>query len=119
MGNDLIMKKISLFIAKDGRLFTSEDICKQYEAEIAKHPNDPGIIYYDKRGKETDDFNYAMGYKITNKIIANAIVNSFTLHKNVQENICSKPGCYAFISNMNDDAWIKVSEEELFLLITH
>lgn len=116
------MKKISLFMAKDGRLFTSEDICKQYEAEKAKHPDDPGIIYYNKRGKETDDFDYAMGYKVTNSIIANAIVNSFSLSKIIKETICTEVGCYAFISNdgvhiVNE--WVPVSEEDLHLLITH
>lgn len=116
------MKKVNLFIAKDGRMFTNEDICKQYEAEIAKHPNDPGIIYYNKRGKETDDFDYAMGYKVTNEVIANAIVNSFTLSKIIKETICTDVGCYAFITYdgiHTVNKWVQVSEEELFLLITH
>lgn len=112
------MKKINLFIAKDGLMFTNEDVCKQYEEEIAKHPDDPGIIYYNKRGKEIDDIEYAMGYKVTNEVIANAIVNSFTLNKNVQETICTETGCYVYISGIAN-MWMKVPEEELFLLITH
>lgn len=116
------MKKISLFIAKDGRMFTNEEICKQYEAEIAKYPNDPGIIYYNKRGKETDDFEFAIGYKVTNEIIANAIVNSFRLDKIVQETICVEVGCYAYTyptGGAHDYEWVKISEEDLLLLITH
>lgn len=116
------MKKINLFIAKDGRMFTSEDICKQYEAEIVKHPNDPGIIFYNKSGKVTDDFDYAMGYKVTNPVIANAIVNSFTLNKIIRETIRTEVGCYAYITHDGThyiNEWVPVSEEDLHLLITH
>lgn len=114
------MKKINLFIAKDGLMFTNEDVCKQYEEEIAKHPNDPGIIFYNVRGKEIDNFEYAMGYKVTNKVIADAIVNSFTLSKNIQETVCTDPGCYAYVTGGTcGNRWDKVSETDLFLLITH
>ena len=114
------MKKVNIFIAKDGRMFTNENICKQYETEITKHPNDPGIVYYNARGKEIDDFEYAMGYKVTNEIIANAIVNSFTLSKNVRDTICTKVGCYAFITGgTHGNVWMPISEDDLFLLISH
>lgn len=75
------MKVLNVYVADDGTKFINEKICLEYEEERAKHPDDPGIRFYNSIGEEIDinHISSAVYYVVTNSIIANARYNTIRM----------------------------------------
>lgn len=75
------MEKLIVYVANDGTKFIDEKICLEYEEEKAKHPDDPGIRFYNTMGEEIDinDIARTSYCVVTNSPITNARYNSIRM----------------------------------------